>query len=114
MVTGSIRRARRSQGTLLEPPPLAGEGKAASWSAVTCGCWRGLSRKNQIQMEGHSRVARPRITKTTRHDPNASSAVTSDGASALPILAEACTIPCAKPQLADGVQLAMARVAVGK
>src|SRR5437763_3386714 len=114
MDTVRRRRASRSQATLREPLPVARDGSIASCSAVIDGWSRGLSRKNHIQIAGHRRLTRPRIRKEPRQDPNASSAVTRGGVNALPIRAEACTMPCAKPQLPDGVQLAMARVAVGK
>jgi hypothetical protein len=114
MVTGRIRRASSSQGTRREAPPAARDGSVASCSGVIDGWSRGLSRKNHIQTAGHRRVASPRITKEPRQDTNARSAVTRGGVNALPIRAAACTMPCAKPQFPAGVQLAMARVAVGK
>ena len=42
------------------------------------------------------------------------SQVTSGGVTALPMRAKACVMPCAKPRLPVGVQLDIARVAVGK
>ena len=41
------------------------------------------------------------------------SAATSAGVSAFPIRLNECVMPCAKPQRPTGVQIAMARVAVG-
>src|SRR5712664_1783863 len=59
------------------------------------------------------RLTNPRITKEARHDTNTSSAAIRGGVSAFPMRPKECVIPCAKPQLRAGVQLDMARVAVG-
>ena len=75
---------------------------------------RGSSRKYQIQPDSHSRLTAPKITNDARQLVNSSRPAMIGGAAALPIRPKECTRPCANPQLLCGVQLAMARVAVGK
>jgi hypothetical protein len=61
-----------------------------------------------------ARLANPRITKERRQDTNRSSAAISGGVAAFPIRAKECVTPCAKPQSRTGIQVDIARVAVGK
>src|ERR1035438_5576434 len=60
------------------------------------------------------RLATPRITKELRHETNPSSRDIRGRVSALPMRPKEWVMPCPKPQLRAGVQLDMARVAVGK
>src|SRR4249920_1895300 len=113
MVTGRTWRARRIHGTG-RGPRLTAPGNDASSLIVMAGWSRGSLRKNQSQTTSQSRVTAPSTAKETRQDENTSSPAINDGVTALPILANEWTIPCAKPQLPRGVQLAMARLAAGK
>ena len=78
------------------------------------GCSRGSLRKNQAHATGQSSVAAPRMANEPRQDENVRSPAINAGVTALPIRENEWTIPCAKPQFPRAVQLAMARVAVGK
>src|SRR5690349_6825544 len=62
----------------------------------------------------HSRLTAPSMTNETRQVANRSRPAMIGGVTALPIRAKECTNPWANPQLPCGVQLAIARVAVGK
>src|ERR1700737_641515 len=120
MVTGSIRRAKRNQGilsrSLVRPGVelIALIGNAARSAAVIAGCSRGSLRKNQNQMQSQNRLASPTITNETRHETQIRSPAINGGVNALPMRANECVIPCAEPHCPSGVQLAIARVAVGK
>src|SRR3984957_12077024 len=53
------------------------------------------------------------MTNEARQDTNARRTAINAGVSAFPIRLNECVMPCANPQLPAGVQLAIARVAVG-
>src|SRR5579871_3487493 len=113
MVTGIICRASRSHG-IVRADPLARTGNVSRSAEVTAECSRGSFRKYQAHTISHNRLAAPRIMNETRHEENTSRPATIGGVTALPIRPNECTMPCANPQLPCGVQLAIARVAVGK
>src|SRR5579863_2402112 len=107
-----MRRASRSQGMagLLLPRRAGNTARSAS---VTVGCSCGSLRKNQAQARIQKRLATPRTTKEPRQVTTASKPAINGGVTAIPIRENECVIPCAKPQLPTGVQLDIARVAVG-
>src|SRR5215475_5588880 len=110
-----MRRARRSQiRPLTGVMARARRGRLEMSASLIDGWSRGLSRKYEIQANSQIRLTTPRITKDVRHDTIPRSAAINGGVSALPMRPKACVMPCAKPQRPGGVQLDMARVAVGK
>src|SRR5215471_13209639 len=60
------------------------------------------------------KLAIPNMTNVPRQVANINRPIINGGVKALPIRANEWTIPCAKPHFSFGVQLAIARVAVGK
>ena len=60
------------------------------------------------------RLATPSTRNAPRQLLQSTSAATSGGVTALPSRANACVMPCANPRRCAGVQLCIARVAVGK
>ena len=111
---GIMCRASRSQGIARAAPRGSNrqrrrESPASSQDARADRC--GNTRPTRPATAGSPR---PRITNEPRQVENTSSPAMIGGVTALPIRANECTIPCANPQLPCGVQLAIARVAVGK
>src|SRR5579863_7232864 len=113
MVNGITCRANRSQG-IARAAPAVRIGSVSRTAGVIAGCSRGSLRKYQAQTTSHNRLAAPNIANVPRQVENSSNPAMIGGVTALPIRAKECTIPCANPQLPCGVQLAIARVAVGK
>src|SRR5580692_255497 len=108
-----MRRASRSHG-IAGRLRLLDAGSAAKSPAAIAGWSRGSLRKYQAQATTQKRLANPRITNERRQVTKSSSPAISGGVSAFPILPKECVMPCEKPQARAGIQVDMARVAVGK
>src|SRR5260221_3230183 len=108
-----MRRARRNHGTLRRTV-LRGGGRVASSASVIRLCLLGSSRKKPYQATTQTRLARPSTTKEPRQVTSAASAAISGGVTALPKREKEWVMPWAKPNRASGIQLVIARVAVGK
>src|ERR1700730_6099884 len=107
-----MRRARGTQG-IDRRAPAAGLGSFASSAAVIAGCCLGSLRKYRAQAKSQTQLNKPRMTNEPRHDTNQSSVAISGCVKAFPMRENEWVIPCAKPQRSTGVQLDIARVAVG-
>ena len=84
-----------------------------SSSAVIEECSRGSFRKYQTQTTSQARLATLNMTKAPRQETKIMTSIINAGVKAFPIRAKECTRPCAKAQFLLGVQVAIARVAVG-
>src|SRR3954464_2101504 len=113
MVTGKMRRPSGSHG-MDRRAPVAAAGNVASCALVIAGWSLGSLRKYSAQAKSQTKLSDPRMTKEIRQETNARSAAISGGVTAFPMRANECVIPCANPQRSTGVQLDIARVAVGK
>src|ERR1700739_215638 len=109
-----MRRNSLSQGTgSLAAPPRPRAGSAAI-SASLSGGLVGISRKLKVHTTTQRKLAVASTTKEPRQDTDWISSAIKGGVAALPIRAKEWVIPCAKAQFRSGVQVDMARVAVGK
>src|SRR5579864_92375 len=93
--------------------PAAGLGSFVSSAAVIAGCSLGSLRKYSAQAKSQTKLNMPRMTNEPRQDTNTSSPAIRGGVRAFPMRENEWVMPCAKPQRSTGVQLDIARVAVG-
>src|SRR5438309_3331166 len=89
-------------------------GSSAKSAAVIVGCSRGSLRKNQAHRRTQAELTMPKIANDPRHVSSTAIQAISGGARAFPIREKECVTPWAKPQRLSGIQLLIARVAVGK
>src|SRR5215472_18379735 len=109
---GAIRLISGPHGVaiFLRTTPWPWLGRTSMSADVMPACSDGTSRKYQNHANTHTRLPKPSATNDPRHETTPISAATSGGVMELPMRENEWVKPCAKPRLAAGVQLCIARV----